>query len=281
MVVLGVDIGGTKVAAAAVLASAQVKHKVVLKTPREGTADEVIQVIIDACSQVLAKSKCSAIAVALPGFTENGAIVFAGRTLRMLVDTNLKRVLEKKFSLPVSVFNDADCFAVAEHLASNATPTELTLGVIWGSGVGFGLVQGSKKNLIFPVGSRIELGHQPFGTLTIEQCAGGASLENRYFHMTGKKITLKQLYTMRKSDVLAGQFIERMIEAMIVSLTTAILSFAPDYIVLGGSVSKLPVLKHLQREVQKKLPEGISAPPIKRFTLGHDAGLVGAAQRIE
>lgn len=264
MRIFALDIGGTKIASAIVIDGVMGTPSRV-KTPLE--KEDFLKSVISLVPE------CDRVAVALPGYTaEDGTVLFAGQVLSFLAGTPLKRILEKKLKVPVSIHNDADCFTLAEHTLD--TTSYRTLGVIWGSGVGFGLVQGHPP--VFPVGSRIELGHEPYQGRTLESFAGGVANERRYFHATGKKKTISQIYA--STDARAKKQWEEMFHAMTDALITATLAFAPDQIVLGGGLSNLPIIKKLQHAVKEKLPEGFTLPKIRRYKIADDAGLLGAAQ---
>lgn len=268
--IVSIDMGGSKIAAATVSSKGVVSHKVVVPTPHPVSYKKVISTLFATIDTL--KEDCDAVVISMPGFTnDHGAILFAGHELDSLVDHNIAADISAHTDLPCHTYNDADCFAVAEHISCGSHG--MTLGVIWGSGVGFGLV---RDNMIFPLGSHIELGHEPYENKTIEQVAGGIPVQRRYFHESGKKLSVRQM--MDSHDSLATYAITQMIDAFTTVLATAILSFDPDRIIIGGGLSNLPIVSSLQQRVQKKLPKKIIAPSIQSYTVGDDAGLIGAAQ---
>lgn len=284
MVVLAIDMGGTKIAVARCDAKGKIQHQEEFATPRKATTNQLLDAIEDALLAVAKEYPVHRVGWSFPGYAdEKGEIVFAGGFLTPLEGENLISFTKEIFGrVKVVVLNDADAFAYAEHVCSKSSAHEYTLGIIWGSGVGVGLVTGTKAKPEILHEGRIELGHQPIiyqgGTwLSVEQCAGGRSLQNMYHAITGKLISVKHLYDTRETDVVAGQIINRALDAMAAMIATAILAYDPDRIVLGGGVSHLPVVQELKKRVGLLVPKEFVLPEIRKYYDDPGAGLQGAA----
>jgi len=111
--VVGVDVGGTNVKAALFDRKLRVIRKVSVPTGKDvyGTLSYVIGRLVS--------KDAAAIGVGFPGIVEKGRVV---RSPNLAVkNLDLEKRLGKEFKLPVSVENDANCFALAEAFEEIAT----------------------------------------------------------------------------------------------------------------------------------------------------------------
>jgi glucokinase len=140
-VTIGVDIGGTKVAAGVVSEHGEVLVEGRTPTPKAG-ADAVIDVIVDLVSQMRAQTDDEILGV---GVGVAGP-VDADRSRVLLtpnlnwVDEPLKAKLEDRLELPVVVENDANAAAWAEYRFGAGAGRGDMVMVTVGTGVGGGLV---------------------------------------------------------------------------------------------------------------------------------------------
>src|SRR3954465_10485418 len=157
--VIGVDVGGTKVAAARVDGSKWVAHG---EQPTElGSSEELIEQIESVVRQVIeSEGEPEAIGVGLPS-----QIDFASGTVVASVNIPLEGVplgkeLGDRLKIPVHVDNDANCAALAEAAFVKGGPASHLVMYTLGTGVGGGVVIDGR---IFrgATGLGAELGHQP------------------------------------------------------------------------------------------------------------------------
>jgi glucokinase len=137
-VVLGVDVGGTKVAVAAVegvTATHAAEHPTVTVS-----ADALLDGIEHAVRSVIAEAgEPSAIGVGVPSQIEYETGTVETSVNIPLIGVPLRDELSGRFGVPVFVDNDANCAALAEaHIVGEDNLVMLTLG----TGVGGGVVIG-------------------------------------------------------------------------------------------------------------------------------------------
>jgi glucokinase len=137
-VVLGVDVGGTKVAVAAVEgveAAHAVEHPTVT-----ASADALLDGIEHAVHQVIAQAgRPDAIGVGVPSQIEYETGTVETSVNIPLTGVPLREELGNRFGVPIFVDNDANCAALAEaHIVGEDHLVMLTLG----TGVGGGVVIG-------------------------------------------------------------------------------------------------------------------------------------------
>ncbi|HEX2415935.1 MAG TPA: ROK family protein, partial [Thermoleophilaceae bacterium] len=134
--VLGVDVGGTKIAAAAVegvTATHAVEHPTVLVN-----ADALLDGLEHAVRNVIrAAGQPEAIGVGVPSQIEYETGTVESSVNIPLKGVSLREELGRRFGVPVFVDNDGNCAALAEaHIVGARNLVMLTLG----TGVGGGIV---------------------------------------------------------------------------------------------------------------------------------------------
>ncbi len=137
---IGVDIGGTKIAAGVVDADGRILHR--HQVPSEADdSDAIVAAIIDVMKGCLAEVGSAAAvgvgAAALVDF-EEGVVLWAPNLAYK--DLPLRALLMKQVSLPVIVDNDANVAALAEAVCGAGRGSMHQVMVTVGTGIGSGLV---------------------------------------------------------------------------------------------------------------------------------------------
>ncbi|NII24514.1 ROK family protein [Pseudoflavitalea sp. X16] len=208
----------------------------------------------------------------------------------------LKKDLEEALQAPVTLANDANCFALAEThwgvVKQQAPEARVVFGIIMGTGVGGGIViDGQVWNGRHGIAG--EWGHNFLDesggpcycgkTGCVEKVLSGPGLQAWYTHLTGQSLTLKEIVTAYKAgtDPAAAQTMERLSHffGKAVSVVTNLLD--PDVIVVGGGVGNIDVIYSTGVESLKKhiFNNGVDVP-VLRPALGDSAGVFGAAALV-
>lgn len=140
---VGVDLGGTTIKAGSVDAEGTILHQIAIASHAAEGPQAVIQQLRTAIEEILGKhpdSPCIGIGVGSPGVVTNDGFVkhppnFAGWNELALANT-----LGKSFPLRVVVENDANVAAIAESRFGAGKEVDDFLFVIWGTGVGGGII---------------------------------------------------------------------------------------------------------------------------------------------
>jgi glucokinase len=300
-VVLGVDVGGTKVAVAAVdgvTASHAAEHPTVTVSN-----DALLDGVEHAVRQVMDKAgEPEAIGVGVPS-----QIDFETGTVETSVNIPLEGValreeLGHRFGVPVFVDNDGNCAALAEaHIVGARHLVMLTLG----TGVGGGIVA---DGLTFrgAHGLGAELGHMtinPDGPACPGNCpnhgcleayCSGQALERdatdlahdkpdsrlaRHLDSEGRVPGRELVSAAEDGDRDALLLVEKFARMLGVGIATCVNIFEPERLAIGGGLSRASHL-FLDRAVREA---GSRALPAlwKRVTIalaegGADAGVIGA-----
>ncbi len=253
--IIGVDVGGTKIAAASVRRG-RVGQAVVLATPQTQRPNEVLRVIVQAVRQVAGAEHVSAIGLGVAGMIDwrSGKVIQSVPFGSGVVEFPLGPRLSRTFHCSVALENDANVFALGEALHGAARQYRNVVGLTVGTGIGAGIIfdreiYHGKNNLAGEVGFIIQDNGRTFQDL-----ANGAALK-RY----GKPHEVTQLGY--------GLF----------SLLTTL---DPDCIVVGGGVAKEAkiVEKARQKAYSRVYYPGLRQTPILISELFEQAAILGAAE---
>jgi glucokinase len=222
-----------------------------------------------------------AVGLGLPGFIDRSS----GRIVTMpnipgAEGTHPAGWLSDKIKLPVTVENDARCFAYAEALLGAGKGKRVVLGVTLGTGVGGGLVIDGE--LFYGArGYAAEVGHMllrpgepPFETSDkrgeVEQFLSGTALGKR---CTQAKSPQEYL------DGAACDFLHAdLFREMAWFIVNVMHLVDPSIVVFGGSVGRAlrPHLPAITAELKQWLLPGITPPELVCGTLEHGSA-TGAA----
>lgn len=291
----GIDLGGTKIECAVLDKNNEVLIRKRVPTGAENGYTHILNQIRTLTGSVASELGVKPTRI---GFATPGTLVPATQRMKncntvCMNGQPMKADLEATLELPVSIANDANCFALAETLmgAGRRFPdAELVFGVIMGTGVGGGLVV-NKKVINGHQGLGGEWGHNILEENgdpcycgkrgCVEKVISGVGLETYYEKLTGNRISLREI-TARKeagNDPAAEATIERLLEYYGRAISTLVNVLDPDLIIIGGGVGNIDLLYTEGYERIKKyvFNEGQLSTPVCKPVLGDSAGVFGAA----
>ena len=290
-----IDIGGTKIAVAAVTEDGTILHRAECPTdPHLGFPAAISRILAMLRSAVTACGPLQGIGIACPGPLNpvTGVIGDVG-TLPGWQGCNLKQPLEQEFGISVAVENDADAAALAEYAFGSGRLTSSFIYITVSTGIGGGIILGGQLYRGVAA-SHPELGHQildPSGPLCYckargcwESLASGPAISD-WFHAQaphrGNPTAAEICNLAAQGDPLATQAVARLAHYLGLGLTNLATLFAPEVIALGGGVMKSSALflddaLDIVREYGTQVP--VESIRIVLASLGTDVGLQGAAQ---
>jgi glucokinase len=312
-ITVGVDIGGTKIQAAAVRGG-EVAGAHRLMTPQR-SAKELVAAIGDAIAKVLAdagagQKDLAAIGVGVPGAVDAGAgtVTTANNVpgLDRAKPTPLaSMVSEVAGGAPVALENDAHVATLGEWKRGAGRSYRNLLGVWVGTGVGGGLVLNGE--LHEGRGAAGEIGHmvvKPGGRLCsddrrghLEAYAGRGRMEARARRLVeeGQKTILFDLMEKKgrprlssgviadaidKGDRMAQQLVDDAVWALGIALASVQNLLALEAIIVGGGLGDRlgkPFVQRVQAEMEPQLFVPNGAPAMLTTEFGDLSGAVGAA----
>jgi glucokinase len=285
---LGVDIGGTKIAAGLVDGTGEIVARESVPTVTE--PDELRDTIAGLV-RGFGRDDVSGIGVGVAGLVEFATgVALLGPNLGMRV-FDLGPAIAKATGMRVVVDNDANAATWAEHRFGAGRGTRDFLCVTLGTGIGGGIVAGGMPYR-GARGGAAEIGHilvDPDGPMCgcgkhgcWEQMASGKALERTAREridpgITGPMVTDRA----RVGDPIAREIVDDVARWIGRGLASLVNVLEPERIAIGGGMSEDwdlfegMALEALRDRVEA--PEFRPPPPVVVAELGVDAGVVGAA----
>ncbi|MGW5190317.1 ROK family glucokinase [Kribbella sp. NPDC004138] len=305
---IGIDVGGTKIAAGVVDETGAIIARTQRDTPADST-DATAAAICDAAAELIVTHAVEAVGIGAAGFvsSDRSTVLFAPNLAWR--DEPLGARVAAELNIPVVVENDANAAAWGEFAFGAAKDVEHMVCITVGTGIGGGVVVDGEL-LRGANGVAAELGHMrvvPGGHRCgcgsrgcLEQYASGKALvrEGRAQAESGSLAAVQMLSVCgitdpaeltgpmitdaaMQGDPCAVELLEdlgRWLGEGVASLATI---FDPTLVVVGGGVSaaKDLIMKSAVQAFEKVLPAKANRPhaPFTLAELGNDAGLIGAA----
>lgn len=306
---IGVDLGGTNIAAGIVTADGQLRYKDSVKTQSAAGYGQVLADMAALCRTVITDSGVDpatvmGVGVGSPGHCDetNGVIVFSGNL--QFRNVPVRALLAQELGLPVYLANDANCAALGESTAGAAKDSDSSVTITLGTGVGSGIVMG-KQIASGAFGGAGEIGHtslvyggvsctcgrrgcwEAYASATALIAQAKAAVEqdpvSKILTLSGgdvDRITGKVVFDAADADDRVAQaVITQYLRYVAAGLTNIINALQPDTIVLGGGICAQGerILGPIRQTVAQEVFGGELKTKLTIATLGNDAGIIGAA----
>lgn len=144
--VVGVDLGGTKVLGVAVDPSrpAEVVAEVRVLTP--AGAGPIVEAIATVVERLAADAgPVDALGIGAAGLVDRDGVLRYGPNLPLVTDLDLRGTFSARFGVPVAVDNDATCAAWAEAQVGAAAGARHAVLVTLGTGIGAGIIADGRR----------------------------------------------------------------------------------------------------------------------------------------
>ena len=285
-IIIGLDLGGTKIAAAAADERGRILSELIVPTEAPKGKKQVIA-NLERAIETLARSvkgKLIKIGVGVPGPIDyNQGLVIEPPNLPGWKRVNLKAILTKRFKVPVFIDNDANCAALGEALFGAGKSARNFIYMTVSTGIGGGIII-DRKVYRGANGSAGEFGHMiidPRGYKCgcgnrgdLEAMASGTSIKTR----SGEDAMAIHIRA-QQGDRKAIKVINDTAKYLGIGIANLVNIFNPEMVVIGGGLSNLGemLLKPTRQEFKKhalKLPA--KSVKIVRAKLRDKSGLMGA-----
>lgn len=248
--ILGVDLGGTNLCIGLVDEGIVVKTVSVPSFKPSFTMDQTLEYLAEQIS-VLMSSDVTKIGIGVPSVVDvTRGIVYDAANIPSWKEVHLKSFLEDRFGLPVSVNNDANCYAMGAYGAypQDAKP-DVLVTVTLGTGIGIGIVDHGRLLCGVNCGAG-ELGYLDYKDGCLEEYCS-----RQYFDKLGVKAHEVAAAANNGDAEAVGIFREfgRNIGHALMILMYA---YDPSHIVLGGGIANaLPLFRPTMEEyIRSKFP---------------------------
>lgn len=311
---VGVDVGGTKITAGVIDATAHILSRHSVRSHPGRPPREVVDAIVEATRAALAEAGLTRGDVAGVGVGFAGHV--NGAAGRVLTSSNLpawdnhplRDVLAKRLDVPVVLENDANCAAWAEYRFGAGQGASYLCYVTISTGFGLGIVVDGRL-YTGATGTAGEIGHTvvdpngPMCTCGKRGCVMGYACGMAMSRMaceyleSGELTLLRDLCgetpehvsgeviaeAARQGDRVAQDILSITSHYFGIGLSTIVQVLNPDRIVVGGGLARTgsllmdPAIRALNENIHPVL---IDSAEIVLSTLWDDAGMIGAAALV-
>jgi glucokinase len=311
---VGIDVGGTKIAAGLVNRDGKILTRYTTYAHSEQQPEFVIEAIEQAYRAIVKQSQVGAeeieaIGLGFPGNTNGPAgIVLVCSNLPAWDHVPLRDLVAERIGMPVILDNDTNLCAIGEHRYGAGRGAKNMCYVTFSTGFGIGLIINNQL-YVGHAGTAGELGHVVIeiggppctcgkngcimayasgigiSRMAYEKIEDGAeTLLRQMAPAAGRRISGESVATAaQQGDTVARQIIETAGYYAGVGLSIVVQVINPERIVLGGGLTKIgaritdAVMKGMQEHTQ---PELLDYAPVVPWQLGDDLGIIGAAAKV-
>lgn len=292
---LGLDIGGTKMAAVVMDANGQEIGRYRSPTQKANYPQFVDSVVtfIDQIRRDVQRPMSTGIA--LPGCVSPLSGLIKNANIQVINGHALQADLEQLLGQPVVMANDGNCFALSEACDGAGQQHDVVFGMTLGTGCGGGLAI-HRQPFTGAWGNAAECGHitlpgyceredgPPAACYCgkqncVESFISGTGMSERYQHLTGEWLAGNAIVARaQEGEASAILQVTRFRQQLARTLATIVNILDPGVIVIGGGLSNSPTLfSNLQAEVAPFVFTDRFSTPIVRAQHGDSSGMRGAA----
>jgi glucokinase len=306
--ILGVDIGGTKVAVGIVDRAGKILAQSRKPMIANGTAQAGLDAVVGAIDSMLQQAQVSSIGICAPGpLDPKSGIVLNPPNVPCWRNFPLASEMIKKYQLPVKIDNDANAAALAERRWGAARGFRYVFYATIGTGIGTGMVfdgaiyhgnTGSaaegghvsidyrgpvcncgKRGCIEVLASGPAIGARARAKLEAEPSR--ASKLHEFAQGNVSSVTSETVgRAYAAEDAMAREILDETAHLLTCWLGNIVDLLDPDVIVMGGGVAAM--LRPFFAEISETLPKWCVNPRAREIPLlmahyGADAGIAGGA----
>ncbi len=290
--VLGIDLGGTNLKVGVINKKNEIIYKETVPT-ENSSVESVVNQLIGKCKEVIKKYPVMQIGIAVPSTVKEGWVNTSNLPLK---NTNLHKMLQAHFNIPVKLANDANCATIGECVAGTGQTTDNFLMITLGTGIGGGIIINKKlytgKNAAGEFGMMsIDYNGEEFApglygcweryasTSALLRMAEDAANDNKdsvlykLFSENNKLSGNLFFEALDQNCAVASKVFDIYLKNLYVGIKNLISIFDPNMVILAGGITHvgdkllLPLLNKYKFAV-----------PIKISELKNDAGIIGAAR---
>jgi glucokinase len=289
--VIGVDLGGTKIAAGAIDREGAITARRERPTPTS-SQDELLAVLDELVEQISSEvGRVEALGFGIPSTIDQRSGRAVSSVHIPLADLDFRDRMDERFGLPVAIDNDGNAAAIAEWKLGAGVGTRDMIMLTLGTGIGGGLILEGKPYR-GSVGAGAELGHmvlQYDGPPCLGDCPGrghfevlasGTAADAVARSVLAPDATGRDLVRLAsQGDARAKEALEGLARILGAGIASLVNVFNPEVIVIGGGFGRAgELLFTTVRAVvaREALSPGRELVRIVPAELGAEAGLVGA-----
>lgn len=281
MNILAIDIGGTMIKYGLVSSDGEILSTDKIETEAEKGLENILNKI-DNIFKRYKENNPVGIAVSGTGQINGiiGKVIGGNPIIPNWIGTNLVKILEKKYNLPIVLENDVNCVALGEKWIGAGKNLKNFICLTIGTGIGGGIILNNQlfRGENFVAG---EFGHILIKKGEFEQFASTTALIRLVKERTEKTLNGKEIFDLEKKEIVEYQeVISEWIENLTDGLSSIVYCFNPANIILGGGVIEQgeALINRVKNSLFKKI--GLQFKEklnIIQAKLGNNAGMIGAS----
>lgn len=311
MYYLGIDLGGTNIAAGVVNENYEIIGRGKMKTNAGRSDDLILDDMAEAARMAvkdagLELKDIATVGVGSPGSVNPYTGVIATSNNLGFSNLPMGKMLKERLGFNCYLENDASAAAYGEFIAGAGVGTKNFVAITLGTGVGGGIIIDGKlfsganlaggelgHTVIVMDGAQCTCGRKgcweayasATGLIHLTQAAMQSNKNSVMWELAEGKLENVNGRTafdaMRKNDEAGRAVVELYIRYVACGLINTINTFQPEIICIGGGISKegdnllIPIQKIVESERFSKNVE--NQTQVKIAKLGNDAGIIGAA----
>ncbi len=295
-IAVAVDIGGTKVRAAAIDGDGRMLASSRLPSAARRGGVHVLAVIEAAIEALfdgrIARESVCGLGISSAGVIEpnTGAVVGSADAIPGWQGTILGEHFERRFGWPVVADNDANCALLGEiwrgghALSASCNAVMITLGTgLGGAMVIEGKLVTGRHHLTGHFGIAKMWDPDSGHLVKVEHLVSGTGLGNIYAQLLGvvgpiAGADVIQKHLAARADPLATRALTRWCEHLALELHNLYWMIDPEIILVGGGM--IDARAHWWPQLEIELARMGVTIPVGPAALGNDAGVFGAAKRV-
>ena len=288
---VGIDMGGTKIAAAPFINGKLLKDELIRQETPQNDAAGILKIMQSMVNDLQKKHDVQAVGISTAGMvSDEGQMIGGCGNIKGWKGTQVKKELEGMLNMPVIAENDANCAAFGEYMVGGAADYDPVLLVIVGTGIGGGLVFNNQiwRGKNYAGG---EIGHIKISDKKTRRCtcgawdcweayASGTGLENtaQLFFADTTMDNYKLMDLHQKGDETALEVINTWHDYLALGMASVLNTMDPEAIVVSGGMAQFINYPKLNKKTRDKVIDGIKDHVnIVEGILGNDSGMIGAA----
>lgn len=313
---VGIDIGATSIKAGVIDRNGKILDRVTVDTKAGKGPVRVIKQISLALEEIFSRSpqaECIGIGIGSPGVVNADAgTVSYPPNFSDWKEVSLAKAIHRLYPLPIFIENDANCAAIAEARFGAGMEYKDFLFVIWGTGVGGGIIL-DRKIYRGPFGGAGEIGHVSIDYNGRECNCGNIGCIEAYVGQRYLSQRTKEIIEAMPEDAPPSKIVA-LVEEKLDKIEPSIISQAAEQgdptaieileeagnllgvvlasivnvldlriVVIGGGISAAPsfVFNAIEESVRSRVLEPHKAGVhVLRAKLGNPAGMIGAASLV-
>ena len=298
-VTIGVDVGGTTVAAGLVTADGQVLEHVQAPTHARGPGS-ALETIVEVLDRLRDRARARGVAVSgvgvgIPGTVdaERGVVGVDVNYVPELAGAPLAERLGGRVDAPVFVDNDVNALVLAEWAWGAGRGARSLVMLALGTGVGGGIVLDGRLQR-GAAGSAGELGHVPIdfdgppcicgGRGCLKAFVSGTDIARRAEERLGRPVGAAEVFQLAATgQAEAVAIVDEVCRALGAGLAVIVNGLNPERVLLAGSVAKS--LRPLEARIRASLADyafaaAIAATRLEILGLDKDATVRGGAALV-